>query len=104
VSASLFTCKQTGKAIGPDGQTVSKNINGSNYCITTQSEGAAGSTYTTYTYKLPVQKKVVTITFVARTPQCMNYDEPKQSECKDEETNFSYDQMVDKIFQSVKFQ
>lgn len=94
VSTSTFVC----------GLRERRTINRKMYCVTAESEGAAGSTYTTYTYKLPVDKKTVGMTFIIRMPQCMNYDEPKQSECKDEEKNFDIDGMMDRVFSTVSFQ
>lgn len=81
-----------------------KNINGKNYCLTTVSEGAVGSTYTTYIYKKVIQNKTISFTFITRVPQCLNYDEPKATECKNEIKNFSVDDLIDKIFDSVKIE
>jgi hypothetical protein len=84
-----------------------KNVNGSKYCVVVLSEGAAGSTYTTYTYKKQVLdnkvNKTLAFTFITRVPQCMNFDEPNQTNCKNEIKNFSLDNLIDKVFNSVKF-
>ncbi len=97
VSAEKYSCK-TGS------QTKIVNINGKNYCVTTQAEGAAGSIYTTYTYKALLNKKVVSINFIVRAPQCANYDDPKKTACEEEKKNFDINAMVAKIFESIKFQ
>jgi hypothetical protein len=68
------------------------------------SEGAAGSVYTTYAYKLYMEKKNVTLSFVIRTPQCANYDDPNKTNCEKEKKEFNVDEMVDKIFETVNFQ
>lgn len=90
---------KTAKLVCPKPDT--KNINGSTYCKTVESEGAAGSTYTTYTYEKQFDKKIVSVSFITRTPQCMNFDGLKQSDCKNEVANLSIDNMVDKIFSTV---
>lgn len=92
VHSERYTCKSG-----------SKVINGRSYCLTTQSEGAAGSIYTTYMYKTLISKKTVSLTFIVRMPQCANYEEPKKTACEDEKKTFNINQIVDKIFQSVKF-
>ncbi len=104
VSTSTYSCKKGGSAILPVGKTETKFINGKNYCLVTHVEGAAGSVYTTYTYKTVVEKKVVSLTFIVRVPQCSNYDETEKLLCEEEQKIFNVDQMVDKIFQTIKFQ
>ncbi len=103
VSTSTYACKTTGATVGADGKTETKTINGRLYCLTTQSEGAAGSVYTTYTYKIPVQKKTISMSFVVRAPQCGNYDDPNKSACEKEKLDFNVDNMIDKIFNTIKF-
>lgn len=103
VSTSTYTCVPTTQKIADETKIERKTINGKIYCLTTQSEGAAGSTYTTYTYKIPVAKKTVLISFIVRVPQCANYDEVKRMACENEKKDFSIDQMVDQIFKSIKF-
>lgn len=79
-----------------------KIINGTPYCITAQSEGAAGSTYTTYTYAAEKDWKIITLSFVLRAVQCMNYDNPEQAECLAERAAFDVDALADQIFKSTK--
>jgi len=98
-----FSCKATGAVISVDGKTEMRTIDGNKYCVTTASEGAAGSTYTTYTYKRQFGNKTVVMSFVTRAPQCANYDEPEMKACELEKTNFSVDNTIDKIFSSVNF-
>jgi hypothetical protein len=92
-----FTCNETGSEINQNGITARKIIRGKEYCVTTQSEGAAGSTYTTYTYTTSIGSKLASTSFVLRFPQCMNYDDPKQTECKNERSSFNSDILADSI-------
>lgn len=91
------SCNETGGDITQNNITAKKLIKGKMYCVTTQSEGAAGSTYTTYTYSLDMGSKTVSTSFVLRFVQCMNYDEPKQTECKNERSSFNADSLADTI-------
>lgn len=82
-----------------------KEVNGHKYCVTSQIEGAAGSTYTTYTYLsgLETEHSILTIEFTLRLVQCENYDEPKKTDCdNDQANNLNVDALVDQIAQSVK--
>lgn len=99
--STKFTCLETGGKIVENSKTELKTINGNKYCITTQAEGAAGSTYTTHTYKRQFVNKSIVVSFITRVPQCANYDEPKMSECRAEIENFSIDNTIDKIFSSI---
>lgn len=104
VSTSTYVCKNMVDKNGIGSKTESKVIEGNRYCVTSESEGAAGSTYTTYSYKRLLEgKKTVTVSFVTRIPQCVNFDEPRQSDCKKEVAEFSVDTLVSSIFGSVKF-
>lgn len=80
----------------------SVTISGKLYCVKTTVEGAAGSTYTTYEYSTEVNKNVYTFKFTLRAPQCSNYDEPKKTECTNEENTFSVDALVDKMVKTIK--
>ncbi len=92
-----FTCKD-GTGIGYGTHTTTKKTFGSHeYCITTSSEGAAGSTYTNYTYRTPTSSGSKEISFTLRFIECMNYDEPEQKACKAERIEFNVDSLADKI-------
>ncbi len=78
-----------------------KDIQGNMYCIDAQPEGAAGSTYTTYTYKTKVGEQLASTTFTLRTVQCMNYDEPQQSECRNEQLSFDVDMLADGLIHQL---
>lgn len=103
VSTSTYICRTGASSTNPNALVSRKTINGKIYCLTTASEGAAGSVFTTYDYKVPVQGKTVEISFVTRSPQCGNFDEPQKSECENEKKIFSIDNLIEKIFASVKF-
>lgn len=91
-SVGTLTCPEgEGDIITPDGNATRfkrQTINGQTYCIAMSDEGAAGSTYTSYQYSTIKDNAVVSVSFILRTPQCMNYDEPKQTACKNEQAEF----------------
>jgi hypothetical protein len=93
VTSGAFTCQAIEK----------KMIDGKTFCVTIASEGAAGSVYTTYTYKTRIDSKNVALTFILRMAQCANYDEPKASECEQEKKNFNVDTTMSTVFSTVKF-
>jgi hypothetical protein len=104
MTTGVFVCEE-GNAIGTDGvqkQYVQKTINGSNYCVATSAEGAAGSTYTSYEYTAAKGDVLTKVSFILRTPQCMNYDEPKRSECQAEQSTFDVDALADRIALSLR--
>ncbi|MDD5760569.1 MAG: hypothetical protein PHF45_00705, partial [Candidatus Pacebacteria bacterium] len=82
-------------------ERMSKNlINDRVYCVKAMSEGAAGSIYTEYNYATVINNNLVIISFVARYPQCPNYDEPRRAECEKERETFNLDLVVDQIISS----
>ena len=78
-----------------------KTINTHVYCVAEAKQGAAGTTYTQYQYATEVGDFVASVSFTLKTPQCMNYDEPKQSECLTEQAALSVDLLADRIIQSI---
>lgn len=101
VAEGPFTCTETGSQITENGQTVKKTIGGRIYCITIQNEGAAGSTYTTYTYTTMLQNKLANFNFVLKAVQCGNYNDPEKSACEAERSAFDIDSTVNHIVQSA---
>ncbi len=97
-----FICNPFGNEIQQGGQTEQRLIDNRVYCITKESEGAAGSIYTAYTYEFPKDHQTGVITFTLRFVQCQNYDDPKASECESERSTFDIDGTVDRIVQSIK--
>jgi hypothetical protein len=61
-------------------------VNG--YCVTKSAEGAAGSTYTTYTYAKPYGSKTASLSFTIQSTQCLNYDEPQRGECVQKQADY----------------
>lgn len=96
-----LTCTQAGNVIDRAGKTESRIINGKEYCVTTVSEGAAGSTYNQYAYATAIGNKVAILTFTLRYPECANYDDPKKSECEAERTTFTIDPIIGEIVGTI---
>ncbi len=96
-----FSCLEAGDVSARAGKTEKRSINGREYCVTVQGEGAAGSTYLQYAYAFPVDDQVGILTFSTRETQCANYDEPKQAECQTERATFNVDSVVDRIVRTL---
>lgn len=82
---------------GPFSCNEPRTINGHNYCVTAESEGAAGSIYTMYAYAYPRGNQTAILTFSLRFVQCANYDEPPKGECERERATFNLDRLIDQI-------
>lgn len=82
----------------------SRLIKGRQYCVTSTGEGAAGSTFTSYGYSTLIGDSMIRLSFTLRTPQCLNYDDPEQSACQDEQISFDVDALADRIATSIKMQ
>jgi hypothetical protein len=72
------------------------------YCVTTASEGAAGSTYMNYAYVSAKGNRLIEFSFSLRFVQCGNYDEPTTTACETERTAFNIDSIVDRIVQTAQ--
>lgn len=106
MGVSEFSCTE-GDALTQDGlqkHSEFRTVNDHTYCVSISSEGAAGSTYTTYEYSTEQGDFVTKVVFTLRTPQCLNFDEPEQSECKTEQADFNTDILADQIATSVRMQ
>ncbi len=99
-----FTCNEAGLETARAGQTTQNIINNHTYCITRESEGAAGSTYTHYAYARARDNATAILTFSMRLVQCGNYDEPKKTECETERARFNaqLNTTVDTIFKTIQ--
>lgn len=89
-----------GSPIFYGGRAVQKTIHGRTYCITASSEGAAGSTYTTYSYASASTvdaSRTTRIWFTLRAVQCGNYNEPEKTACEMERAAFNVDLIVDRL-------
>jgi hypothetical protein len=71
------------------------------YCLEANSEGAAGSVYTDYSYYTLFDDNLVLIQFTVQYPQCVNYDGNEQEECATERENFNLDDIVDEVRSSI---
>lgn len=101
VSDDAYSCTEAGSETASAGQTTEQTINGHTYCVTKESEGAAGSTYTNYAYAVAKDNKTVIFTFSLRFVQCANYDDPQQQACEDERASFNIDNTLDEIVQTL---
>ncbi len=92
VTSGVFACEGEARQVGER-----------NYCVTAETEGAAGSTYTTYNYltNLEAQNSMLTIQFTLRFVQCENYDEQEKIACETAQSALNVDELVDQIAQSV---
>ena len=84
------------------GQTVKKMVGGKEYCITTESEGAAGSIFLQYTYTFGFDSKTAVATFSLREVQCGNYDDPQKTECETERKSFNVDTVLAQMLKTVR--
>ena len=92
-----FSCLSAGNANNPAGRTELKNIGGRQFCVTEESEGAAGSIYAQYAYGFEKGSREIILTFSLRYVQCGNYPEPRMTECQTERNSFSPDGTLGKI-------
>ncbi|MFA6536215.1 MAG: hypothetical protein WC250_03455 [Candidatus Paceibacterota bacterium] len=97
-----FTCTEGGSQIARAGETVKKLIAGREYCITKEVEGAAGTMYIQYVYATEFGDRTAYFTWTMRQPQCLNYDQPRQGECLDEENAFDPDSLMSQIVGTFK--
>lgn len=101
-TTSVFTCLEAGAIKDSAGKTERVKVNGREYCLTREAEGAAGSVYTQYAYTFPRGSHAATMMFSTRTVQCLNYDEPRRVACMHELTAFDPNQLMDQIAQTVR--
>ncbi|HEY4518345.1 MAG TPA: hypothetical protein VJG48_01835 [Candidatus Paceibacterota bacterium] len=78
-----------------------RNIDGRTFCITEIKEGAAGSTYTQYTYAFALAERTAYLSETFRTPQCANFSPESAFECKVEQDEFSVDKFMAQIAGTV---
>jgi len=97
-----YTCLEAGSENAPAGKTEKRLVDNREYCLTRESEGAAGSIYTQYAYAFAQADKVVYLTFSLRFPQCGNYSEPQLTACQIERETFDIDSVIDKIARTLK--
>jgi hypothetical protein len=88
---------ETARAVKTERQV----LGGRSYCVTRESEGAAGSIYTMYAYAFEHGGRVALLTFSLRAVQCGNYDEPRKSECETERAAFDVSPTIDAIARTL---
>ncbi len=81
---------------------VTRTIDSRTYCVSSSSQGAAGTTYTDYTYATEQNGQLLSISFTLRYPQCLNYDDPQKGECQQERNTFDLDGLIDRLVATVK--
>ncbi len=91
------------KSLNCGASSTQRFISGKTFCVGSSSEGAAGSTYTTYDYISVIDQKNVNFEFVLQFPQCANYDDPKKTECMQERESFNPDALMTPIAATFKF-
>lgn len=100
VTDGAVVCPPAGKASG-QARSEKRQINGREMCVTSSSEGAAGSTYADYAYAFTEGSKTVTLAFTLRFPQCANYDEPERSACTKEQDAITADSIIGPLVSSL---
>lgn len=96
-----FSCTEAGSQTGRAGETKKIIIHTHTYCVTTSTEGAAGSIYTQYAYARAKGDKTQILTFSLRFVQCGNYPEEEKTACESERSTFSIDTLIDSYFQQL---
>lgn len=98
-SASGYVCNTARSEMS---DTIEKTIKGKKYCVTIFSEGAAGSTYSTYTYVTKSGNGTKTTSFTLRYSSCGGYGSPgdaQYDQCQTSQTTFkaNLDNIVDSL-------
>ncbi len=97
-----FVCTEAGLEGGRAGITEQREIGKRSYCVTTVSEGAAGSTYKQLAYATNRMGETIILTFTTREPQCANYPAIEKLTCEQERITFNLDSFVDKIVSTIE--
>lgn len=82
-------------------ETAKRSVDGRIYYIESLSEGAAGTTYTQYSYSTIKSGSLIMVSCVIRYPQCMNYSEPQRTECTNEQETFNLDKIIGLIVKNM---
>lgn len=98
----VFSCVEAGSEIERAGRTELRIINNHTYCVTTMTEGAAGSIYTQYAYVWARGDETLALTFSTRAPQCGNYPDTERIACESERATFDLDVLIDRIAGTVR--
>ncbi len=104
MTSNPFVCEE-GDILAADGplkRAERRTVGDRVYCVVTSSEGAAGSTYTTYDYITAQGDFTARVAFTLRTPQCANYDDSERVACESEQGSYDVDGLVDRIVSSIR--
>ena len=101
VADGEFSCAETSLASSLPERVTRRTVDSRVYCMEEIIGVAAGSTYIEYAYTTAREGKLITLKFTLRYPQCLNYDEPNQSECMAERETFDLDGVIDRITSTV---
>ena len=101
VREGTFECAVSKSEEGRPETTSTRVIGTRTYCVSVVGEGAAGSVYDDYTYTTQKNGKLISANFSLRFPQCLNYDEPNQTACIDEQRSFNVDNLANRMIESV---
>lgn len=105
VLPEMFVCEEAGEVTDRAGKTESRTIDGTSFCVTTITEGAAGSVYDQYAYAYESGGQETTIlTFSTRSSQCGNYDSDQENACELERTAFNLDELIGQIVETIERQ
>lgn len=102
VTEGPYECTEAGEETERAGRTAEEIINGRTYCVTMQSEGAAGSVYTQYAFAREFDEDVIILTFSLREVQCANYDGDAVEACETEQESLNVGGIVDEIMQTLE--
>jgi len=101
VASKPFICDEANAGVGRFGKIEKRVIGDNTYCVSEGSDGAAGTTYTSYNYSFLKYSRIVIFDFTLSYPACDNFDEPMRSNCKDERASFDVDSIVEQMAKSV---
>lgn len=105
LSDETYTCTEAGDVFDRAGRTERRVIDGREYCVTEIREGAAGSVYSLFAFITPTEisgAETINATFSLRAEQCANYDESEKIDCEREREEFSIDEIIHQVIESVR--
>jgi hypothetical protein len=86
-------------------ETTEQTINNKKYCVSVESDGAAGTMYSNYTYTTSLGDKIEKLTFVIRTTNCDVYGDAgaDYDNCIKDNASFNANDVANQILSSVEF-
>lgn len=98
-----YSCKEGKEVVQGEGETVTSKrlVEGREYCVALKTEGAAGTTFYSYTYTFIKDRKTFVLTFNLAFGGCY-YDDPVKTECEKAQDSFNVDIFADQIARSIK--